>query len=116
MKKQKIERQKVLTFIPNIVGSIVSIILIIIWIWDYRGSKKSAKYSLNNYETIFPTLNLVEKMENFYFLIRTSSPLPVSKIKKDVKIWEDCPGFTISIPDGIKSLISDMEKRGVKWI
>lgn len=105
-----------LTFIPNIVGSIVSIILIIIWIWDYRGSKKSAKYSLNNYETCFPTLNLVEKMENFYFLIRTSSPLPVSKIKKDVKIWEDCPGFTISIPDGIKSLITDMERRGVKSI
>ena len=103
-------------FIPNSLGYIVSIVLIIIWFWDYKSSKKVATNALNNFETSFPTSNLVEKMENFYFLIRTSSPLPVSKIRKDVKNWGDCPGFTVGIPDGIKSLITDMERRGVKWI
>ena len=103
-------------FIPNSLGYIVSIVLIIIWFWDYKSSKKVATNALNNFETSFPTLNLVEKMENFYFLIRTSSPLPVSKIRKDVKNWGDCPGFTVGTPDGIKSLITDMERRGVKWI
>jgi len=103
-------------FIPNNLGDFVSIILIIIWFWDYKRDKKAATNALNNFETSFPTLNLVEKMENFYFLIRCPSPIPVSEIRKEAKVWEDCPGFNVSIPDSLKSLITDMERRGVKWI
>ena len=103
-------------FIPNSLGFIVTLVLIIFWLWTNKSSKKRAKNVLNNFETSFPTLNFVEKMEGFYFLIRAPSPLPVSKIKKDLKIWEGCPGFKVSIPDGIKSLIMDLEKRGIKYI
>ena len=91
----------------------VAFILMLFWLFTFLFEYKAYKKTLKNVDKLFPITDSIVEMNFFYQTIREESPLPVSEIKKGMKLLKDANVF---MPILMVAIIEDLEDRKVRWI
>ena len=91
----------------------VAFILMLFWLFTFLFANRGYKKTLKNVDKSFPITDTIVEMDFFYQTIREESPLPVSEIKKGMKLLKDANVF---MPVSMVAIIEDLEDRKVRWI
>ena len=83
------------------------------WLFTFLFANRGYKKTLKNVDKSFPITDTIVEMDFFYQTIREESPLPVSEIKKGMKLLKDANVF---MPVSMVAIIEDLEDRKVRWI
>ncbi len=94
-------------------GIVIALLSMLFWWFTYLFSYKAHKKILKDVDKLFPITDTIVAMNSFYRIIREGSPLPVSEIKKGMKLLKDANAF---MPVSMVAIIEDLEDRKVRWI
>ena len=89
---------------------IIWFVLLTIVSIEHKGKRKEINKLIDKYET---TDSILLKMNDFYSLVRTDSPLPVSEIKRE---YIENRGLNILLPVSILAIIESLESRKIKYL